>query len=35
VSKQNDLQQQQQRDKALMQMKMMSVMEEMLKKFGR
>jgi hypothetical protein len=33
--KQNDLQQQQQRDKAMMQMKMMSVMEEVLKKFGR
>jgi hypothetical protein len=35
MSKQNDLQQQQQRDKAMMQMKMISVMEEVLKKFGR
>jgi hypothetical protein len=35
ISSQNDLQQQQQRDNAMMQMKMMSVMEEVLKKFGR
>jgi hypothetical protein len=35
MSNQNDLQQQQQRDNAMMQMKMMSVMEEVLKKFGR
>jgi hypothetical protein len=35
MSSQNDLQQQQQRDNAMMQMKMMSVMEEVLKKFGR
>jgi hypothetical protein len=36
MSSQNDLeQQQQQRDNAMMQMKMMSVIEEVLKKFGR
>jgi hypothetical protein len=32
---QKDLQQEQQRDNAMMQMKMMSVMEELLKYFGR
>jgi hypothetical protein len=35
LSSQNDLQQQQQRDTAMMQMKMMSVMKKVLNKFGR
>jgi hypothetical protein len=35
MSSQNDLQQQKQRDTAMMQMKMMSVMEKVLNKFGR